>query len=243
MKSKTGRRAVMGAVLLVAGMAGAADVELTGDVASAYVFRGATLNDGPVFQPALNIGGLKAGEKDIPLTLGAWGNLDMDDYGGRLSRGEFSEIDLYADLALPSPHEALGWTAGYIEYVYPGGAGADREFNLALSLDAPLAPSLTASYGTGGAVDGNWFLEAGVGHEVDWGWATLSLGAGATWADPKEGAGGFSYASGTVGLSRGPFHAAVTYIGQLDDDVLPHVDEGGLYDVGWVFSVGVSKSF
>ncbi|MDP6631544.1 MAG: MltA-interacting MipA family protein, partial [Kiritimatiellia bacterium] len=46
------------------GMAAEASVSL--DVASAYVFRGATLNDGLVLQPGLEISGL-------PVTLGVWG--------------------------------------------------------------------------------------------------------------------------------------------------------------------------
>jgi len=58
------------------------------DIASAYVFRGATLNDGWVAQPALSVSPLPG------LSLGLWANLDLEDYGGRLKDGQFSEVDL-----------------------------------------------------------------------------------------------------------------------------------------------------
>ena len=78
------------AVMVMVGSAlYAADASLSVDVASAYVFRGATFNDGVVVQPGLELGGLGG------LSVGVWGNLDVDDYSGRLAGGEFSELDIY----------------------------------------------------------------------------------------------------------------------------------------------------
>lgn len=91
--------------------ANAADVSVGADLASAYVWRGVTLNDGPVIQPSIDV----AGPGYIGLNV--WGNLDLDDYNDTLESGEFSEIDLTASYAIPVEGFALG--IGLIEYLYP----------------------------------------------------------------------------------------------------------------------------
>ena len=126
------------AVLLVSTAHAGATAGAT--VASAYVFRGATLNDSPVLQPSLETS--RAG-----FTLGAWGNLDLAGYDDLdLESGQFSEIDLYGSYALPLPGKLLGVSAGYTEYTYPSSdSDADRELGLSLKVDAFLAPSLAAA--------------------------------------------------------------------------------------------------
>ena len=104
-----------------------ADATVGMDVASAYVFRGNTLNDGPVVQPALSVGNFKLNEEiTLPLTLGVWANMDIGSYNHTLDAGEFSEVDFTACYALPKVIDKLGWSVGYIEYMYPGGADDDR---------------------------------------------------------------------------------------------------------------------
>ena len=62
----------------------AADAEVSIDFKSAYVCTGATCLDGWVAQPNLWVGGIKAGETEIPISFDVWGCMDLegyDDYG------------------------------------------------------------------------------------------------------------------------------------------------------------------
>jgi len=184
------RGIMMGGVLAAmlvgttAGMAAEASVSL--DVASAYVFRGATFNDGLVLQPGVEVAGL-------PITFGVWGNFDVDDYGGAVKKSEFSEIDLYGSYSLPI--EAADVSIGYTEYLYPGaGSVADREISLSAGLDVLLAPSLSVFYGVDGGIEKSLYVEAAVGHEfalTDE--VAIELGATVSYMDPDGGKSGFSH--------------------------------------------------
>ena len=94
------------AAFLVAQVASAVSTSV--DFASAYVFRGATANEGFVVQPGVE--GEVAG-----LTVGVWANIDIDNVGA----DQVSEIDLYLAKDLGS---VAGWdiSAGFCEYTYPG---------------------------------------------------------------------------------------------------------------------------
>jgi len=210
----------------------AAEATVGVDVNSAYVFRGVTFNDGFVAQPYLEVSGL-------PIDIGVWGNLDIEDYDGAVDGGQFSEIDIYGSYTLPI--EAVDASIGYTEYTYPQGAEADREISLSLGLgDVLLAPSLGIFYGLDGGIEENVYLEAGARHEVavteDIG---LSLGAVVGYLDPKEGEDGFHQYALSASLSYQFVSLGVTYYGQIDDDVL--TDDA--YDVEVVGTLGLSYSF
>ena len=79
------------AATMVAGVA-VAEVSTTFDFASAYVYRGVTYNDGFVFQPGIEATGLGLPEEYGAVTVGAWANMDLDDYDDTLPTSEFSEI-------------------------------------------------------------------------------------------------------------------------------------------------------
>jgi uncharacterized protein (TIGR02001 family) len=203
------------------------------DFSSAYVFRGVTLNDEPVAQPYLEA------EIFSGLTVGTWANFDIGDYGGTLEDGQFSEVDLYVKYTLPV--EGVSLTLGYFEYTYPGSAiGADREISLSAGLDLPLSPSLSIFYGLDGAPEENIYLEAGIGHSVEVAEGlSLNLAVAAGYLEPDMGEGGFHQWSATAKLSYEFVTASVTYVGQLDDDVL--TDEA--YDVELVGTISLSKAF
>jgi len=209
----------------------AAEATVGVDVNSAYVFRGVTFNDGFVAQPYLEVSGL-------PIDIGVWGNLDIEDYDGAVDGGQFSEIDIYGSYTLPI--EAVDASIGYTEYTYPQGAEADREISLSLGLDTILAPSLGIFYGLDGGIEENVYLEAGVGHDIavseDIG---LSLGAVVGYLDPKDGESGFHQYALSASLSYQFVSLGVTYYGQIDDDVL--TDDA--YDVEVVGTLGLSYSF
>jgi uncharacterized protein (TIGR02001 family) len=213
----------------------AAEVSLTADIASAYVFRGVTLNDGFVVQPGMEVSGLP-----IPLTIGVWGNIDGDDYDGTLQKGQFSEIDLYASYDVEVGMFGLG--AGYCEYTYPQGGEADREFSIYAGADVLLAPAIAVYYGVGGAIEKSLYVEAEIGHSFEpMEEMSIDLGATIAYSDPDEGEDGFSNYTATLGVSYYFVGASVTYIGQIDDDVLP--DGKGAYDTEVVGMLSLGYDF
>lgn len=214
------------------GTASAAEATVGVDFASAYVFRGVTFNDGLVAQPSIEVSGL-------PITLGVWANMDLDDYGGTLDDGQFSEIDLYGSYEY-SLSDLVGLSVGYTEYTYPQGSEADREVSLGVALSTVLSPSLTAYYGVDGGIDGDLYVEAGIEHAIALS-EDVELGLSATvgYLSPDEGKDGFHNATVSASTGFGPVGVSLAYIAQLDDEVL--TDES--YDVEVVGTVGFSKTF
>ena len=232
--------AMFGLGILLAGATGAdaAEASVSVDVASAYVFRGATFNDGAVLQPGLEVSGL-------PIDLGVWGNLDLDDYDGAVEDGQFSEIDIYGSYSLPIESEDVEVSVGYTEYVYPSAGGdADREVSLSAGLALPLAPSVTASYGVDGGIDKDLYVEAGVSHGVEVS-EDLSVEGGATMAflDDDDGESGLSNFTVSLSATYKFLTAGVTYVGRIDDDVLADVEDGGAYDTEVYGTIGISHAF
>lgn len=257
MKKKT--IMIMMAAALAAGVAGAADVSATADFASAYVFRGVTLNDGLVFQPGVEVSGLPIPEEYGSVTLGTWANYDLNTYGGALNRNEFSEIDYYVSYALPVKVVDLGIT--YTEYTYPnsGGTTADKEIAGSVGKaigDSGLYSSLTANYGLDGAPKDNWYIQAGLDYSKDLS-DKLSLSAGLTAAYliQKTGSDGFNDATASVGLSyaltdKWSLNGSIVYVAQLDNNVLADTPSGGPastgtfgYDVPVYGTLGLSCDF
>lgn len=243
------------AAAMVAGMA-AAGVDVTMDFASAYVFRGVTLSDGPSFQPGIEASGLGLPEAYGGVAVGAWGACDLDDSYTGASSSTFQETDWYASYSLPAFVEGLDLSVGYCEYSYGAGA-SDKEFNVGAGYSI-VGIGLGATYyqGVGGGIDTSAYGELSAGYDIE---ATedlaVSLGARVGYADPASGTSGFAdydlslgvnYALGEVwsaGLS-------VAYIGQIDDEVL--ADEtlssdpvnGSLgYDVDFVTMLSFAASF
>ena len=245
-------REVMTAAVVVFGLAAAsathaAEATVGVDAASAYVFRGATFNDGFVLQPYMEVGGLMIGEAEV--SLGAWGNLDIDDYDGIVEEGQFQEWDFYGSIAFPL--EVVDLALGYTEYTYPSsGLDHDREFGLTVAkevADTGVTPGLGVYYGVDGGIEDNVYVEG----TLDYGMAltealSLSLGGAVGYLEDDGGPDGFSHASGTIGLGyalseAAEIHCSLTYVGQLDDDVLPDGKEA--YDVDTYGLVGISYAF
>lgn len=219
-----------------ASSARAAEASAGVDLASAYVFRGATFNDGLVAQPYLEVSGL-------PIDLGVWANFDIDDYDGAVNDGQFSEIDLYASYSVPV--DAVDLSVGYTEYAYPGAEGeADRELGVSLGLDLPLAPFVGAYYGLDGGIDGSLYVDFGIGQDFELADGVgLSLGALVGYLSPDQGDDGFHQYELSASLSYDFISAGVTYYGQLDDEILVDVEDGGAYDVEVVGVIGVGFDF
>ena len=215
-----------------------AGVSTTFDLASAYVFRGVTLNDGAVFQPGIEASGFEIPEEAGAVAIGAWANYDIDDYGGQLPGSTFTETDWYISYSLPALVDGLDLYIGYCEYMY-GGPARDEELNIGAGYEiAGVALGLTYYQGVGGLIGTSSYVEGTASYGLDIS-ETLSASVNATigFADQDGGENGFQDYS--IGASLGgplteswSWGIAGTYIGQGDDEVLPDGDFG--YDVEFV---------
>jgi hypothetical protein len=223
---------VMASGAMAEGISGRATI----DAASAYVFRGSTFNDGFVLQPGAEVA---LGD----LSVGTWANYDVDDYDGALDGRAFSEVDIYGSYTLPV--HAVGLSIGYCVYAYPlDSTDADHEVSISAELDMVLAPSVSVNYGLDGGIEDAIYIELGIGHEFalcESVGAELGLAVG--YLEPDEGDSGFTHANVSAGLSYKAFSATVTYVAQLDDDVLMDVADGGSYDTEVYGSLGVNVGF
>jgi len=106
-------------VLAVPSAGRAAEVTVGTDIATAYVWRGLTLNDEGAIQPSIDI------SHESGLNLNIWGNFDIGDFNSTLESGEFSEVDLTLSYAVPI--EEFDFTVGVIHYLFPQGASTTTE--------------------------------------------------------------------------------------------------------------------
>ncbi len=233
-------------MVLAAGLVRAADVSATADFASAYIFRGATFNDGLVFQPGAKISGFPIPAEYGSIAVGTWANYDIGDYGGRLKKNEFSEIDYYATYTLPVKVVDLSTT--YTEYTYPHGADADREVAFCVGKaigETGFYPSLTINYGLDGAVENNWYVQGGVDYTKALTEAlTLSAGVKAAYLISDTGNDGFNDATAKIGLGYAltknwSLNGSVNYVAQLDDEVLTDA----VYDKNAFATLGLACNF
>ena len=173
------RATVLRAVLVAAGaslyaVAGHAQAEIGVDlgVFSSYIWRGLTLTNKPVAQPAV-WASIPAGNASI--TLGLWSTIDLGQYdgaediaeGGGLSSFNLAEYDPYAEVSFTVGKATL--TGGGTAYIYPNDAGLTSDFNTVelyakAALEAPLSPFLNLYYDVD-KVKGAYF-EGGVSHSL-----------------------------------------------------------------------------
>ena len=204
------------------------------DIVSAYVFRGVTVNSGFVAQPGVEYSGL-------PVVLGVWGNMDLDDNDGSPNSWAFSEVDFYASYDLALAIEALGVGVSYTGYAYPGST-ADADHEIALSLSCPQVPgtpSVSVTYGVSGAMEEGVYVEAGAGHELEvTDDLSVELSAALGYLAPDTGTSGLSHFVIAATANCGMFSTGLAYIGQGDEDVL-----GEAYQTEVTLSVGLSADF
>lgn len=142
------------------------------DLFSSYVWRGLSLTNKPVAQPALYVT-FPAGAAEI--TVGGWANIDLGKYddasdiseSGGTSAFNLAEFDPYAEVSFPVGKASL--TAGITGYIYPNDAGLTSDFNTVevygkVGLDAPLSPELALYYDVD-KIKGA-YLEGSVSHSL-----------------------------------------------------------------------------
>jgi len=225
------------------------------DFASAYVYRGQTLVDDLVMQPGIEVDGFGMKEECGTITLGVWGSAApfSDTYDN------LHETDWYLVYTLPELVTNLNLSIGFTEYQYAGGAG-EQEINLAAAY--ALGDEVTVGGSANFMVDdevlatenqiyvdlyADYALEVSEDMDASFG-ALVSMikqGDGYDAAGLDDGFnhfelyGAFDYSINEM-WSIG---ASLTYVGQLDNDVLPDnntVPGFAGYDKGLVamFSVG-----
>lgn len=250
------KSSLIASALVVAGLcasAQAADVFLGFDVKSAYIASGTTCNDGFVFCPWADIGGLKVGDTALPLNFGVWANYDLEDSFGDgtiLKKGKAQEIDFNVDFNLAQVLGLEDWTLmlGYLEYDYPRGGDPNHLGVAKVGYDFF---SVKAKYRFDYATKGQCEIipEASYTFKLC---EDLSLGLTAdlvylVQSDANDDVldDGLCCADFTASLNYCAFYVSATYCAQLDDDVLPDATDDNPfgYDVDWVFAVGASYGF
>jgi uncharacterized protein (TIGR02001 family) len=212
----------------IAAVALTASAQVAVDVASAYVFRGATINDEINVQPGFDtsiFGGA--------VSVGTWANFNTD-------TSEFDEIDYFFGYTIPTGEDSpVSVEVGYTEYVYNVGGEADREPYISFAAaDLPVDLSLGLYYGVGGLIKDSLYLELGLGYGMDLAENLgLSLSAELGYSDPDVGKSGFSHLTLGAGLdiaipeSEYVVTLGLAYVVETDDKVLA-VDEDFYFTIG-----------
>ena len=233
------------ATALVASVA-TAEVGVSMDFASAYVFRGVTYNDGLVFQPGIEASGLGLPESMGSLAVGAWGNYDLDDYGGTLATGEMSELDLYVSYGLPTIVEGLDLSVGYCDYTYPGVEGeSDKEVSVSAGCEVAGISIGVGYYMLTDSSNQDSYEDISVGYTVEMGGMSVDLGARAGFVESTFADYDLSVGTGFALGDVWSIGASVAYIGQGDEDVLADYVAGGDngYDADVVGMLSLAAEF
>ncbi|WP_141733864.1 TorF family putative porin [Oligoflexus tunisiensis] len=188
------------------------------DLASAYIFRGTTVNKNPVLQPLLKV-------QSGGLTLGGWGNRALDAENGELEQ----EVDAFASFDLPL--DALLLSVGYTEYMYPeSDFDNDQEVMLRITLPTLLNPTLAAFRGVGGGILDTNYYELGLKEEIFARYGiTGSFGGTLAYLDRETGEDGLSHLTLTAGAAWQVVAASVNYVVETDEDVNDLDEQEQLY--------------
>lgn len=251
-KGFIGKSIIATAMILCIGIlstsAMAAEATATMGVASAYVWRGQTFNDGAVVQPSIDV------SAENGLGFNVWGNYDLSDYNNTVNSREFSELDLtgYYNFSLGKADMGVG----IISYLFPAGAAETAE--IYLSVGTEIVKGLSVN------VTGYYDIDAL--DEFSYGTLSLSYGYDITKELNAAIAGKIAYAGDkfakaaggldgglydyTIALTLGyaisdkwSISTGVTYVDALDDDNLKDKSAGGKLDTNTFGSISLSYAF
>lgn len=167
--------ALLGAAVTLGAVPARAQTEVGVDLGlySAYVWRGLSLTNKPVAQPAV-WAAIPVG--NASLTLGLWSTIDLGQYddpnddiseSGGTSGFNLAEYDPYAEVSFTTGKATL--TGGGTAYIYPNSDGFTKDLNTVelygkASLDYPLSPEVAVYYDVD-KVDGAYF-EGSLGYSL-----------------------------------------------------------------------------
>lgn len=209
--------------LAVPAAAPAAEVAYELGFASAYVWRGITLTDGPLLQPAVRI------SHQSGVSLDLWGNVDLDDDNDLA--GEIGEVRITVDYG--HRFGALELGGGLTEYLYPNTPyPGTREVYVRSAFHAAVTPKLELFYDF---------------DEIQGLYARISLAwqrpLGANWRSTLEASAAYAESGFSVSGEGGPHDAALelrlerrfrkldlrltgAWTDSLDEEVLPDQPAG-----------------
>lgn len=231
-------------ILLAAINTLAMEYTLNMDVVSAYVDRGATYNNGGVYQPSLDI-------TNSDLSVGVWVNYDHSGYDGQIEGHKLSEVDVYINYS--KSISKLKFTGGYTSFTYPDSDyDTEQELSLIAIYDILLNPTLVAMWGFDGAIYNRLYYQAEISHSLkDFKSSNITysteLGGTVGYSDPRSGNSGFSHyglsITETADLKFMSIGIDFYWVGQINDDVLKRSTSGGGYDVPFIVTISMSKSW
>jgi uncharacterized protein (TIGR02001 family) len=207
--------------------ADAAEVEYDNLFASAYVWRGLSVVDGPVFQPSITI------SHESGFSFNTWGNFDLDN--SNTNSGDFSEIDLTPSYSFDTD-SIVGVDVGVIFYLFPnsksGTEDSTTEVYAGLTFDVPASPFITIYYDYDQVDD--YYVSFGFGFDGEFteelGWEAAATGAYAGQDFSTFYAGGtesgffdynLSFAVGYTVNDNFGIGAFVAWADSMDSQVLP----------------------
>jgi uncharacterized protein (TIGR02001 family) len=198
------------------------------DYASAYIFRGTTVNSKSVVQPALE---LTVGDR---AQIGLWGNFPV----GREEEELKQEVDIYARYAVPFDLATL--VVGAWEYTYPeNDVQNDREIEATIALNTLLSPTLSAYFGVDGAAEDNEYYEFALSQDLLQRQAlSLNIGGKVGYQDNDVGEDGFNHALLTLAAGYEILNASANWVFETDEDVNDLAGQENFY-----LSVGTGYSF
>jgi uncharacterized protein (TIGR02001 family) len=192
------RIAVAGALLAVAGAAGAAEITATATIASDYDWRGITQTHGdPAFQLGLNYAA------ETGMYMGVWGsnvNFGREDWEVYASRPS-TELDVYLGYAFGDPDGFLGYDVGAIYYTYPNAtSGNFPEAYVGIS-KGPFSLKGWYSWDFAGSGDTAYYVDTNFDLPMVNGFSFLVHGGHSSGKYHKETSGGGTYLDWSLGVA------------------------------------------
>lgn len=223
----------------------ATELKFNVDMKTAYVDKGATYNNGGVYQPSVEL-------SNDNITIGTWINYDRGNYSGNIEGDRLSEVDFY--FVYGYNIQKLSTSVSYASFMYPfSDYATEQEMVVDASYDLfLLTPSITGMFGFDGAIAYRRYYSVALSHDSkERKFYTLKHNYGVSCAiilldfpNIKTGLSHYEVDGYyIIHLSLFDLGVGLKYLGLIDDEVLPRSNKGGGYDTKLVASCSISRGF